>query len=183
MQFRLRGLRRALCGVALLALAAGTLRADSTWRARLHEELPLLGHRNWIVVADSAYPWQVSPGVETIDTGAAAPEVLQAVLGELRKAAHVQPVIFTDAELPHVPEADAPGITTYRAALDKALGGAPTQSLPHDQIIAKLDEAGNTFHVLLLKTTLRLPYTSVFLQLQCGYWTPEAEKRLRAAMP
>jgi hypothetical protein len=26
-----------------------------------------------------------------------------------------------------------------------------------------------------------LPYTSVFIQLDCGYWSAEAEQRLRAA--
>jgi hypothetical protein len=29
---------------------------------------------------------------------------------------------------------------------------------------------------------MALPYTSVFLQLDCGYWSPEAEKRLRTTM-
>jgi len=38
------------------------------WRATLDDRLPLLGHRNWIVVADSAYPWQASAGIETIVT-------------------------------------------------------------------------------------------------------------------
>ena len=42
--------------------------------------------------------------------------------------------------------------------------------------------AGKTFHVLLLKTNHTQPYTSVFLQLECGYWSPKAEKELRTAM-
>jgi hypothetical protein len=40
--------------------------ASESWKAELKKELPLLGHRNWIVVADSAYPLQTSPGIETI---------------------------------------------------------------------------------------------------------------------
>jgi len=32
--------------------------------------LPLFGHRNWIVVADSAYPAHSMPGIETIVSGA-----------------------------------------------------------------------------------------------------------------
>ena len=43
-------------------------------------------------------------------------------------------------------------------------------------------EAGKTFKVLLIKTTLTKPYTSVFFQLECGYWNAEAEKSLRDAM-
>jgi hypothetical protein len=45
-----------------------------------------------------------------------------------------------------------------------------------------LDKAAETFRVLVLKTDLALPYTSVFLELDCGYWSPGAERRLREAM-
>ena len=55
-------------------------------------------------------------------------------------------------------------------------------SLPHEEIIALLDEAGRTFRIVLLKTTLALPYTSVFVRLDCGYWSAEAEAALRAAI-
>jgi hypothetical protein len=168
--------------VVLTGLGLSPIHADDSWQAKLRQELPLLGHRNWIVVVDSAYPLQTSPGVETIETNSDAPTVLEAVLKAVSSAPHVRPILYTDAELPFVAEADAPGITAYRAALKKALGGKTTESLPHEQIIAKLDEAGKTFHVLILKTHLTLPYTSLFLQLQCGYWSADAEARLRAAM-
>ena len=54
--------------------------------------------------------------------------------------------------------------------------------LPHDQIISRLDSVGQMFRVLLIKTNMCIPYTSVFFELECGYWNAEAEKRLRAAM-
>ena len=152
------------------------------WRQRLSEELPLLGHRNWIAVVDSAYPLQTSAGIETIETNADQLEVVRAVLGELGKAKHVSPFIFTDAELKLVTESDAVGVTAYREALAKLVGHTETQSLPHEEIISKLDEAGKTFHVLILKTNLTIPYTSVFIRLECAYWKPEAEKRLREKM-
>jgi hypothetical protein len=175
-----------VCVVPVVALApsrasAGTA-ASGDWRVRLKEELPLLGHRNWIAVVDSAYPLQTSGGIETVETDADQLEVVQAVLGELGKAKHVRPVIFTDAELKVVPESDAKGITAYREALAKVLGKNEAQSLPHEEIISKLDEAGKTFHILVLKTRLTIPYTSVFIRLECGYWSADAEKRLRAAM-
>ena len=53
--------------------------------------------------------------------------------------------------------------------------------MPHEDIIAELDKASEMFNVLLLKTDMTLPYTSVFLQLDCGYWNADKEKRLRAA--
>ena len=171
---------------ALAGLLSGCRTAPSSqsvaWRQTVHQQLPVLGHRNWIVVADSAYPAQTSPGVQTVYTGAKQIEVLKAVLAELDQAHHVQPIVHLDAELEHVPEALAPGVEAYRAELKRILNGRRTVSLPHEQLLAKLDEAGKTFHILLLKADLTIPYTSVFMQLDCGYWGPEQEKKLREAM-
>ena len=151
------------------------------WRATLDERLPLLGHRNWIAVADAAYPWQASAGIETIDTGSDHVAVVRGVLEAIAGSRHVRPIVHLDAELPFVAEAHAPGIASCREALAAALGGLATVSLPHEEIIALLDEAGRTFRILLLKTTLALPYTSVFVRLDCGYWSAEAEEALRIA--
>ena len=117
-----------------------------------------------------------------MDTGAGQIEVVNAVLAELRKTQHVKPTVFTDSELAFVSERDAEGVAVYRESLQKALVGQAVQSIPHEQIIGKLDEAGKTFHILLLKTKLTIPYTSVFVQLDCGYWNGPAEERLRAAI-
>ena len=129
--------------VPALAVAGGGASATSAtsadWRSRLQQELPLLGHRNWIAVVDSAYPLQTSAGIETIETDADQLEVVRAVLDELSKTKHVRPVIFTDAELKLVPESDAAGVTAYREALGALLKTSGAQSLPHEQIISKLD--------------------------------------------
>ena len=53
------------------------------------------------------------------------------------------------------------------------------RSVPHEELIAKLDGAAKMFRILILKTDMTLPYTSVFVQLDCGYWISDAEKRLR----
>ena len=166
----------------LTALVFGllpSLRAGD-WKQTLSESLPLLGHRNWIVVVDSAYPLQTSPGIQTIDTGSHQLAVVDAVLSALAKTKHVRPTVYIDKELAFVPEEDAKGISAYRTALASrfATGNSATP-LPHEEIIAKLDEAGKTFHVLVLKTTMVLPYTSVFFQLECGYWNADSEKKLR----
>jgi len=91
-------------------------------------------------------------------------------------------VIFTDAELKALPESDARGVSYYRDQLNHMLeqyDTADRQLLPHEQIIAQLDDAGKTFHILVLKTRMTIPYTSVFIRLDCGYWTEEQERRLR----
>jgi len=165
---------------SLTALSQGYVQLP--WERTLYHQLPLLGHRNWIVIADSAYPLQTAPGIETVYAEAEQLEVVKKVLAALAKTKHVKPIIYTDAELKHVAETNAPGITAYRTGLDKLLAQRPAQVLPHETIIGKLDEAGKTFKVLLIKTPLALPYTSVFLQLDCGYWNADAEKQLRAAM-
>jgi D-ribose pyranose/furanose isomerase RbsD len=152
------------------------------WKETLKAALPLLGHRNWIVVADSAYPRQVSPGVQTIPTGATQETVTQAVLEALAATRHVKPLIYLDEELAYVPEDAAPGVSAYRESLNRLLAGAQISRLPHEQIIGKLDGAGRTFQILLLKTNMTIPYTSVFFELECGYWDAASEKRLRELM-
>ncbi len=153
----------------------------SDWELRLRELLPLFGHRNWIVVADSAYPAQSKPGIETIFAGGGQVEAVRKVLGAISGSAHIRANMYVDQELASVAESDAPGVLAYRAKLEKLLGPAPRR-LPHEQIIAKLDQAAQVFNVLVVKTAMTIPYTSVFFELECGYWSPEAEQRLRRAM-
>ena len=152
------------------------------WHEKVAEAIPLMGHRNWVLVVDSAYPLQSSPGVETIETGRPMGEVLSAVLDTINHAPHVRPDLFMDAELPFVPEADAPGVTHYREELPGLLRGEPVQAMLHEHLIAQVGEAGASFHVLVLKTTLTVPYSSVFLRLNCRYWSDAAEARMRAKM-
>ena len=166
--------------VAGLALALTPMTED--WRSALHAEVPLLGHRNWIVVADSAYPAQTSSGIRTIVTHASQTEVLNAVLAELKNAKHVAPGILLDKELNFVSESDAPGVTAYRNSLAKSLKGWSVQRELHEDIIKDLDAAGKTFQVLILKTDFTVPYTSVFLRLDCAYWGAEKEAKLRKKM-
>jgi hypothetical protein len=168
--------------LVLVAMAISGQALADDWKHKLDSELPLLGHRNWIAVVDSAYPLQTSPGIKMVYTGAEQIEVVRRVLDAVGRAEHVQPIVYTDAELKYVPADVAKGIEEYRAELNAVLKGREVLSLPHEDIIAKLDEAGKTFRVLVLKTTLTLPYTSVFLELDCGYWGAEEEKKLRTAM-
>jgi len=152
------------------------------WESVITDRLSAMGHRNWIVVADSAYPKQVAAGVETVPTGEDHFLVLKTVLDAISAAEHVRPIVHLDAELQYLGEDDAPGIEAFRKDLAQQLKGQDVQSHSHEEIIGKLDEAGKSFHVLLLKSNLTLPYTTVFLQLDCGYWSDEAEQNLRRSM-
>ncbi len=117
------------------------------WRGIVRERIHDFGHRNWIVVADAAYPLQTSPGIETISTNADQIEVVNHVLNELSHSRHVTPVVYTDQELKFVPESDASGIGGYRETLDSLLQGRRVVTLPHEQIIAKLDQVSQSFRV------------------------------------
>ncbi len=172
------------CLANLPVVAAPSPRAadPNQWQAKMESELLLMGHRNWILIVDSAYPLQTSPGIETIETNADQTVVIRAVMSALDKSTHATPNIYMDAELPFVPEQSAPGVTEYRTQITQLFQGRNLNSLPHEQVIGRIAEAGKIFHVLVLKSKMTIPYTSVFLQLDCKYWSAEAEKELRAEM-
>ncbi len=156
--------------------------AAPDWEARLSGILPLFGHRNWIVVADSAYPAQSRDGIETIASCADQLHVVKQVLDAIASSIHVRARIHVDKELAFVSEADSPGIDEYRLELAVLFRGAQVESLPHEQIIHKLDQAAQVFQIFIIKTEMTIPYTSVFFELDCGYWNSDAEQRLRQAI-
>ena len=144
----------------------------------LQRLLPRLGHRNWIAVVDSAFPELVAPGVTTFVGGD-----LEGTLRALEACSHVRYDAFLDSELDYLDERESVGIQAYRDRLDRFLEGVPTTRLPHERIIHMLDEAARTYRVVVIKTDARLPYTSLFLRLECGYWDERAESRLRERIP
>ena len=172
----------AITSLFLLAMPLAHAQSSTSWQQQLRQEIPLLGHRNWIMIVDSAYPLQVSPGVETIETNADQLEVTREVLAALDHSIHVTPNVYLDSELPYVTDQAAPGVSAYRQHLKETLRNLPVKSLPHETLIKQINDAGQTFHVLVLKTNMVIPYTSVFLQLDCKYWPPAAEQQLRQSM-
>lgn len=178
-------MRRSFVALAALIFALMTsvpLTAQSNWQSRVMQEMPLMGHRNWILIVDSAYPLQSSPGVETIETNASHLDVLRYVLGAVNSSIHVRPDIYMDSELSYVPDEDAPGASAYRDQIQRALRDYKIESMPHERVINQIDETSKEFHVLVLKTTMTIPYSSVFIRLDCKYWSDDAERRMRARM-
>ncbi len=169
------------CPLAVALLFMSTAAAQD-WQAILAQRLPEYGHRNWIVVADSAYPLQSREGIETVVSNAGQLRVLHSVMAALDASHHVTPIVYTDAELKFVDESAAPGVSKYRSELSAMLQRRPVHELPHEQIISKLDDTAKTFRILIIKTNMTIPYTSVFLQLDCAYWGPDAERKLRETM-
>jgi L-fucose mutarotase/ribose pyranase (RbsD/FucU family) len=154
----------------------------SGWERQLAALLPLYGHRNWVVVADSAYPSQSKPGIDTILADAEQIHVVRTVLDAITSSRHIRAKVYADKELGFVAENDAPGVTEYRKELDAVLHNSCVSYLPHEKIIARLDQSAQVFRILVIKTEMTIPYTSVFFELDCGYWNAGAEERLRQAI-
>src|ERR1700758_312086 len=129
-----------LCLLVAPSVLAAAPPGSSAWQVKVDQDLPLLGHRNWILIVDSAYPLQSSPGVETIETNASHLDVLRYVLGAVNNSIHVRPLIYMDKELPFVPDDDAPGASAYREQVQKVLGEYAIESILHERVINQIDE-------------------------------------------
>ncbi len=161
---------------------AGQETALPDWEDVLSNQIQLLGHRNWIVVVDAAYPLQSSPGVTTVLSDKGHLETIEMVMATINDQQHIKPILYLDKEIDFVDEKSANGINQFRDSLIHILGNAASQKVLHEQLIARLDEASKQFNVLIIKTDFLLPYTSVFFELDCKYWNSEAEQELRKAL-
>jgi hypothetical protein len=163
---------------ALMVTSTGT----ESWKEVLKHDLNLLGHRNWILVVDKAFPEQSSPGMKYIYVEQDLLPTLEYVLEQVESSTHVSPIIYRDKELSYITEEQVPGITAFRSESEKILAGRDVETLLHDEVFSLLDESSSLFRTLVIKTNETLPYTSVFFQLDCSYWGPENEKELRKKM-
>ncbi|KAA6315685.1 hypothetical protein EZS27_033894 [termite gut metagenome] len=152
--------------------------ATPSWKGELTANLPLLGHRNWIVVTDMAYPLQTQPGIKTIYTNESYVEILKFVHQEIEKAPHVKATIYQDKELSYLDENAAQGIDALRGQMKTLLGDNVTPVI-HEELIARLDEVSRVFNVVILKSNLTIPYTSTFFELDCNYWESAKEDALK----
>jgi D-ribose pyranose/furanose isomerase RbsD len=155
---------------------------EADWKDILQNDLHLLGHRNWILVVDKAFPEQSSAGMKYMYVEQDLLPTLEYVLQALDGSSHVKPIIYQDKELSFITEEQVQGIEQFRSNAAKLLEGRAVQTLLHDEVFGMLDESSSLFRVLVIKTNCTLPYTSVFLQLDCSYWGPENEKVLRENM-
>jgi D-ribose pyranose/furanose isomerase RbsD len=154
----------------------------SGWKAIVQNRLTQYGHRNWIIVADSAFPLYTDPGIETIVVKEDLPSVLKYVAHSISSSRHVRATVFLDKELQFIDEHDYPGVSDLRKQITAPFLKDQVSSIPHSEVLTKLDEAGKTFRILLIKTTVTIPYTSVFMRLDCGYMSDEVGEKIRKAM-
>jgi D-ribose pyranose/furanose isomerase RbsD len=132
-----------------------------SWREVLKEKLPLIGHRNWIVITDMAYPLQTGDGIITLYADEPYLNVLKAVKEDIDSVPHVFAHVYRDKELTLIPESDVKGISDLRRQMD-SISGSGVVYMPHEHLIAKLAEAQKMFTVIIIKTNLTIPYTTTF---------------------
>ncbi|MAT72246.1 MAG: hypothetical protein CMJ58_22295 [Planctomycetaceae bacterium] len=186
-------MRILLLTIALAAASCATAAETPTvvrqgppvWHRQVEEQVARLGHRNVVIVADSAYPIQTARGVKVIVTGADHRDVVAHVAGAIDRAPAVRPLIALDKEFRYVPEEHAPGAARLRQGILDLLQGKsaePIRETLHGDLLKEVSATAETYEVVVFKTTGTIPYSSVFFTLDCGYWSAEAEQALRDAM-
>jgi D-ribose pyranose/furanose isomerase RbsD len=141
-----------------------------------------LGFRNWIVIAESSFPAYSRPRASQVAAEAESPEVLSYVLQVIAETQHVRPNVFLTRELRSMSNDTAPGIDEWKRKTQQALLGMETTSLEQESLMSLVADANRSFEVLVVRTSSALPYSSIFIELQPGYWDAEAEQQLRARM-
>lgn len=152
---------------------------DNTWQAAVDRQAGQLGYRNWIVIAEASFPAQNRPGVRQVSAPVEVPEAVDYVLKALEQTENVRPQVYVTRELRSVENDFAPGIDELRKRMQGALHGHETTELDQQSLITLLEDANRSYDVLVIRTTSALPYSSVFLELQPGYWDVDSENRLR----
>ena len=174
------------CGSLALLLILGPMvaptaqiSATADWQKTVQQCLRVYGHRNWIIVSDAAFPAYSQAGMETIVANQDLPAVLNYVAHEISSSKHVRANAFLDQELQFVQETDYPGVTHLREQIINTFNKTKLSNIPHTEVLSKIDDAGKTFRVLFIKTSTTIPYTSVYMRLDCGYMTDEVENKIR----
>jgi D-ribose pyranose/furanose isomerase RbsD len=155
---------------------------ESPWKSAVNRRTGQMGFRNWIVVAEASFPAFGRVGVHQVPANVEIPEALDYVLNAIEQTQHVKPNIYLTRELRSLKNDEAPGVDQLREQLQGALHGMETTSLEQESLMTLLQDANRSFDVLIIRTTSALPYSSVFIELQPGYWDAEAEQQLRDRM-
>ncbi len=150
---------------------------SQSWKQTLEQKMPYLGHRNWIVITDMAYPLQSGKGITTVYADQPYLEVLKEVKKQVDSAPHVFAHVWRDREVEFITEDMVPGIDKLKESISE-ICGKEARSVDHETLIKRLDEAGKLYQVIIIKTPLTIPYTTTFFELDCAYWDANRQSQL-----
>ena len=165
--------------VPVLMAGCDIIHRHGGWRDELAMRTSQLGYRNWIVIAEASFPAHSRPGVRQVTADQEIPAVVDEVLRTLERTEHVTPRIFVSREMRAVENDYAPGIDDFRKRLETAMHAHETTELEHQSLMTLMEDTTKSFEVLVIRTPTALPYTSVFMELQPGYWNADSESALR----
>ena len=148
----------------------------------MEREVDTLGIQNWIIVAESSFPVASRSGVRTLVVDGEIPEIVDFIVNHLEKSETVTPSFNTARELSFVSNDRAPGIDYLRKQLNGALHGHQVRQMDNRSLTLLAHSDASRYAVLVLKSKTALPYSSVFIELDSGYWDRESEGRLRQEM-
>lgn len=151
----------------------------SAWERSIDKEVSELGAYNWIVITESAYPAPGRPYARSLITPQEIPNALNTVLQSIESSGHVKPRIYLTREAFQVTDDYAPGIKTYRKNITDVLNHRRSQQLSASSLESLLKGSKSGNRILIIKTQTALPYTSVYIELESGYWDAESETALR----
>lgn len=170
------------CVMALSSLGCGLYPRQTTWKDAVNRQVGQLGYRNWIIIAEASFPAHSRHGFRQVTANVEIPEAVDYVLNALEMTQHVRPQVFLPREQRSVENDFAPGIDDMRKKTKDALHGHEVTELEQQSLLTLLEDASRSFDVLVIRTQTALPYSSVFLELQPGYWDADSESRLRDRM-
>lgn len=165
--------------LALSSLGCGLMHRESAWKIAVANHVGQLGYHNWIVIAEASLPAQNNIGIRQVSADVGIPEALDYVLNTIEKTQHVRPQLYLTRELRSLENDFAPGIDEHRKRVRVALHSYETMEIEQQSLLTLLQDANRSYDVLVIRTPVALPYTSVFLELKPGYWDAESETRLR----
>lgn len=158
------------CGSTRTRSATGTGVKYKKLDSSLAREVQALGNRNWIVIADQAFPLHSRRGVRTLLVQEKIPEVLNGVIDVINSQPHVKPVFHRTRELAYIQNDSAPGIEPYRNSISQILqpflAAGEVRDFDYRELSVVLEDPSKTFAVLVLKTTTALPYSAIFIELE-----------------
>ncbi len=173
-----------LCPIIFLIGGCGASREKlpPAWGKTVSREVDALGIQNWIIIAESSFPVVSRVGVRTLVVDAEVPELVDYVVNHLESSENVNPTFNTARELPYVSNDRAPGIDQFRKDLKEALHGHEVRQMDNRSLTLLAHSDASKFAVLVLKSKTALPYSSVFVELDSGYWDRGSEDKLRLDM-
>jgi len=169
-------------GMAVAASGCALEQPGSEWKAAVSNQVNQLGYRNWIVISEASFPAHSRTGVHQISAPVDIPEATDYVLRSIEQTEHVKPRIYLAREMRSVENDYAPGIDEFRKRIAASLHSHEATELDHEALVTLLEDANRSFNVLVIRTTTALPYSSVFMELQPGYWDADSETHLREKM-